>query len=182
VKRINNAFVNDTDARRTGREISFLRQAKAHPNIIMLHNALMGENNKDVSSHCELDLDLDSLIQEKKTLNNLPLRRHIMLQIVKTLRDLHEAGVHHRDIKPQNVLLRRNNESLVVKLADFGLVRSVNENELPEYSKAVCTPGYKAPELLRYDGVYDEKIDIWNLGLILAEMLCGTHLFNGKTP
>jgi len=91
--------------------------------------------------------------------------RTIMKQIVSGLSAMHRAGVCHRDIKPQNILLTDNFE---VKIADFGSSQSFNQRLMQTHR--VGTRGYQAPELLLRRG-YTLKCDIFSLGVLLFTCL-----------
>ena len=84
----------------------------------------------------------------------------------------------HRDLKPANILLTEDNE---IKIADFGSARE-KATSMTEGNKCMCTPLYAPPEfLIHNEKVYDERCDVWSLGLILYEMLMGKHLFEVTT-
>ena len=85
------------------------------------------------------------------------------------MKAVHSAKVLHRDLKPGNLLVNKNCD---LKICDFGLARGVDPEEsgsqqLTEY---VVTRWYRAPELLVENDTYDEGIDIWSVGCILAEV------------
>ena len=77
----------------------------------------------------------------------------------------HKNGYFHRDLKPENLLI---NDENVVKLADFGLAREIRSR--PPFTEYVSTRWYRAPELLLCSPNYNSPIDIFAMGLILAEM------------
>ncbi len=92
-------------------------------------------------------------------------------QLLTALRCIHSKGVMHRDIKPSNVLISNedgNNKKKAI-LLDFGLAEMVKHDEVYKYR--VGTNCYKPPEILLKRTIYNEKMDIWGIGLILAEML-----------
>lgn len=95
-------------------------------------------------------------------------------QILKGLKYVHSANVLHRDLKPSNLLL---NSTCDLKICDFGLARSVDENQwLTEY---VVTRWYRAPELLLSVSNYSAAVDVWSVGCIVAELLGRKPLFPG---
>ena len=87
----------------------------------------------------------------------------------------HEAGYAHRDLKPENILYSNESPDSILKIIDFGTSRKF---KMKEKMKETCgTPYYIAPEVI--NGKYNEKCDIWSIGIILYIMLCGYPPFNG---
>lgn len=94
---------------------------------------------------------------------------------------MHSAEIVHRDLKPSNILL---NSDCIMKLADFGLARSVackEEGESVIVSDYIATRWYRAPEILLGSQSYSKKVDMWSTGCILAEVLTEQVLFPGKS-
>jgi calcium-dependent protein kinase len=91
----------------------------------------------------------------------------------------HERRIVHRDLKPENLLLLEapSNDSLKIKVIDFGTSILIEPGE--QLRTKLGTPYYIAPEVL--SGKYDEKCDVWSLGVIMYVMLCGQPPFNGET-
>lgn len=102
--------------------------------------------------------------------------RCVFYQMTEAVNYLHNKGITHRDIKPDNVLLKDHGEFTLVKLSDFGLSKLVIEGT---YMKSLLgTPTYTAPEVLRTDVVtYTSKVDVWSMGVMLFAMLSGTLPF-----
>jgi len=97
---------------------------------------------------------------------------------------LHAAGIVHRDLKPANILLAREGERWVPKVADLGVARRVLSGpgaRLTRTGEALSTPPYMAPEQIRDSSRVDHRADIWALGVILYELVCGQRPFPGRT-
>ena len=94
---------------------------------------------------------------------------------------MHSAELLHRDLKPANILL---NSDCLVKVADFGLVRSVatkDDSTTPVLTEYVATRWYRAPEILLGSHTYTKGVDMWSLGCILGEILMGKPIFPGTS-
>jgi protein-serine/threonine kinase len=86
-----------------------------------------------------------------------------------------DPPIIHRDIKPENILLDADG---AVKLADFGWSNFFNEDH--QKRQTYCgTPEYLAPEMIKQSG-HDKSLDIWNLGVLLFELLTGSPPFEGS--
>eukprot|EP01028_Stygiella_incarcerata_P008039 TRINITY_DN3398_c0_g1_i1.p1 TRINITY_DN3398_c0_g1~~TRINITY_DN3398_c0_g1_i1.p1 ORF type:complete len:325 (+),score=89.71 TRINITY_DN3398_c0_g1_i1:147-1121(+) len=104
----------------------------------------------------------------------------LIAKIIKALFYLHERGIVHRDLKPENLLYENETEKSEIKLTDFGLAKIASEDVM---MKTACgTPSYVAPEVLLDKG-YDEKVDMWSIGVVLYILLCGFPPFYSEhTP
>jgi len=87
----------------------------------------------------------------------------------------HKYNIAHRDLKPENLLFESNNKNSNLKVIDWGSAKKYNPKVPMKEQKG--TPYYIAPEVL--SGKYDQKCDIWSLGIITYIMLCGYPPFNG---
>jgi len=178
------AFQNSTDAQRTFREIIFLQELVDHENIITLLDVFRADNDKDIYLVFEyMETDLHAVIRAN-ILEDIH-KRFIIYQLLKAIKYMHSAKVVHRDIKPSNLLL---NSECLVKVADFGLARSINS---PTGNKAekptqiltdyVATRWYRAPEILLGSTNYTEGVDMWSVGCILGELIGGKPMFPGAS-
>jgi DNA-binding response OmpR family regulator len=103
----------------------------------------------------------------------------IAAQIAGALATLHEAGALHRDLKPGNVLMRGTQR---IALSDFGLAKhAAIEMEITDPGIIFGTPHYMSPEQGHGEQV-DERCDLYSLGVILYEMLCGEKPFTDANP
>ena len=100
----------------------------------------------------------------------------IIRQILSAVSYLHSKKIAHRDIKPENILFE-SNDALNVKLLDFGNSRQMGENDAMH--GVYGTAFYVAPEVNKGD--YDEKCDVWSIGVILYMLLSGNPPFNGNS-
>lgn len=91
----------------------------------------------------------------------------------------HARGVVHRDLKPANVLLWPSSLGFVPKVTDFGLVKSLLVQEShSQTGTALGTPEYMSPEQIRDASSVDQRADMWALGCILYELVCGRRAFS----
>jgi mitogen-activated protein kinase 15 len=109
-------------------------------------------------------------------------KQYIIYQLLKSLKYMHSGNVLHRDLKPSNILL---NSDCLVKVADFGLARSIKQLEQSDETTVltdyVATRWYRAPEILLGSTKYTKGVDMWSVGCIMAELLGGRPLFPGTS-
>lgn len=110
-----------------------------------------------------------------------PLKLHdaveIAIQTAQALEEAHSKGVIHRDIKPGNIMLiERDRGGLQVKLLDFGLARLTQVTRLTMEGSRLGTAAYMSPEQTQGEAV-DKRSDLWSLGVVLYEMVCGSAPF-----
>jgi len=104
---------------------------------------------------------------------------YIASQICRSLQEAHEAGIVHRDIKPDNIMLIRvDRDHDFVKVLDFGIAKALQEQDvnITGDGRIVGTPRYMSPEQIRAENL-DPRSDLYSLGCIVFEMLCGAPPF-----
>ena len=87
----------------------------------------------------------------------------------------------HRDIKPENYLVSNEGSEIALKLADFGLCKDFKRNRGVTHTEYVATRWYRAPELVIRSQNYDQSVDVFALGCIMAELFLGRPLFPGSS-
>ncbi|HYO91857.1 MAG TPA: protein kinase, partial [Pyrinomonadaceae bacterium] len=172
----------------------FIQEAKSasalnHPNIITIYEVGEAEDTHFIATEFVDGGTLRQRINGEKLSVDESLE--IAVQVASALQAAHEAGIVHRDIKPDNIMLRRDG---YVKVLDFGLAKLTeksNERLLsaPEAMTLVNTePGlvvgtvsYMSPEQAR-GLIVDTRSDIWSLGVVIYQMLTGHEPFEAETP
>jgi len=119
---------------------------------------------------------LDELDLNPKGLDPAKIKS-ITYQVVRAIDFCHANNVIHRDVKPENILISKDN---VVKLCDFGFARTLGPAGA-EYTDYVATRWYRAPELLVGDVEYGPPVDVWAIGCVVAEMMTGRPLWPGTS-
>lgn len=108
---------------------------------------------------------------------------NILKQICASLYEAHSLGLVHRDIKPANIMLnRRGAEPDVVKVLDFGLVKSLNERSSEPGGRSLSgTPLYMSPEAIQSPDLIDARSDLYAVGAVGYFLLTGCTVFNART-
>lgn len=156
------------------REIVILKEIK-HENLLLLLDVCYDQENLFLVYEF-LEMDLYSAITSRDIIFTEPLIKGIIQQILRGLLVLHENGILHRDLKPQNILVSKEG---YIKLADFGFARFISSPNIG-MTRNIVTEWYRAPELFFGAGYYSTAVDIWSVGCILAELIQRYPLFNGN--
>jgi len=157
----------------------FKREAKAaaaldHPNIITVHE--IGEHDGRafiVMSYVSGELLSDAIARKDMTIDRA---LGITTQICDGLAKAHQAGIVHRDIKPDNIAIDADGN---VKILDFGLAKLDDVTRLTREDSTVGTLYYMSPEQARGDEV-DARTDLFSVGAMLYEMITGQRPFEGE--
>jgi DNA-binding response OmpR family regulator len=98
-------------------------------------------------------------------------------ELMFALGDIHEKGILHRDLKPQNLMFRNDGSLAIV---DFGIAKHIDAADLTNKGEILGTPRYMSPEQVQGKAL-DLRTDIYSAGVLLYQMLTGKHLFDGDT-
>lgn len=161
------------------REVENLRLLTGHTNVVLLLDVMTNAKKDTVFMVMEsAKHDLRGLLktwQMKPGSPGLPdgqVKAYAKC-LLEGVAYCHSKGVVHRDLKPENILIFEDGS---VKLADFGLSRELDE-KYGQFTTEVITRWYRPPELFLKFKEYNNRIDIWSLGCIIAEMLVNTVMF-----
>jgi len=101
----------------------------------------------------------------------------VFRELMFALGDIHEKGILHRDLKPQNLMFRNDGSLAIV---DFGIAKDISAVDRTGHGEILGTPRYMSPEQVQ-GRVLDLRTDIYSAGVLLYQMLTGRHLFDGET-
>src|SRR5215813_5320747 len=160
-----------------------------HPNILTVYEIGSDGKRQFIATEFIEGVTLRASLADGRM--NLRAALEIAVQVASALTAAHEAGVVHRDVKPENIMLRPDGYA---KVLDFGIAKLAEEGSAPEDHELATTallqtrPGlilgtvrYMSPEQARGQKV-DARSDIWSLGVVLYEMVAGIPPFLGETP
>ncbi len=171
----------------------FIQEAKAasalnHPNILTVHEIGRQDDHTFIATEFVEGLTLRQHMRQRLRLTEI---LDIAIQIASALVAAHAAGIVHRDIKPDNIMVRKDG---IVKVLDFGLAK-LTEKQTPSFAGAeettmallhtepgavLGTAAYMSPEQAEGREV-DARSDIWSLGVVLYEMVTGRAPFQGSS-
>ncbi|MDH4095597.1 MAG: protein kinase [Betaproteobacteria bacterium] len=148
--------------------VSSRHVARVHAHGVQDNNAYL------VMEFCEGG-DLNKRLGNKALPPDEALR--IFLQLMLALGDIHEQGILHRDLKPQNLMFRADGSLAIV---DFGVAKHVDSIDRTNKGEILGTPRYMSPEQVQGRAL-DLRTDIYSAGVLLYQMMLGEHLFEGET-
>ncbi|CAD2101921.1 cdc2-related protein kinase 1, putative [Plasmodium vinckei] len=159
------------------REINILLQLE-HENILSIKEVIVGKHLSDIYLVMEyIEHELKMLLDNKSPGFTISELKCLLKQLLSGINYLHTNWVMHRDLKPTNLLYSNKG---ILKICDFGMARKFGHVDNPNLTKNVVTLWYRAPELLLGERCYTNKIDMWSVGCIFAEMILKKPLFLGE--
>jgi hypothetical protein len=176
VKLLKPEYTANRDALDRVRQEILLSRDIAHPNILRVYHLASFEGGTYLTMQWIRGGTLADIIAERGALP-IPEALTMATKLSSALTAAHRSNILHRDIKPGNILVDDGGEPY---LADFGLARLIGEQGLTQHGVFVGTPHYCSPEQVALEEL-DERSDIYNLGLVLFEMVTGKKPFEAET-
>lgn len=176
---------DEREKRQLRREVRHLCEAK-HAHVIGLR-AIIRSADWVALVMPLYDADLGAIMRANPRQLTRAHRRFIARSYLRGIAHLHELGIVHRDVKPENILINRNCDTVLADLGMSSRLRSraaVEDNgaRTSPMSTYVVTRWFRAPELLCEEDAYDSTIDIWSAGCVQSQMASyGVPLFAGRT-
>ncbi|WP_215546205.1 Stk1 family PASTA domain-containing Ser/Thr kinase [Amycolatopsis sp. CA-230715] len=170
----------------------FEREARSaaklhHPNVVAVHDQGVDTVGDNGCVFLVMELidggTVRDLMAERGGALDVALALSVAEPVLAALAAAHDAGLVHRDVKPENVLIGRNPSGAgagVVKVGDFGLVRAVASAGTTSSSVILGTVAYLSPEQVT-TGAAKERGDVYSAGILLYEMLTGQPPYTGDT-
>ncbi|MEN3535635.1 Stk1 family PASTA domain-containing Ser/Thr kinase [Microbispora sp. ZYX-F-249] len=160
----------------------FIGEAKSvaslsHPNIVQVFDQGTDGANVYLSMEYVPGRTLRDVLRRR---GHLPAREalEMVIPVLAALGAAHQAGLIHRDVKPENVLLADDGR---VKVVDFGLARAIEATNQTKTGMMIGTIGYMSPEQVT-TGTADARSDVYAAGIMLFELLTGRQPYAGETP
>jgi serine/threonine protein kinase len=133
------------------------------------------------ASHAYLVMEFFEGGDLNKRLDGRPLKADDALKLFRELMfalgDIHEKGILHRDLKPQNLMFRADGS---LALVDFGIAKHIDAIDRTGHGEVVGTPRYMSPEQVQGKAL-DLRTDIYSAGVLLFQMLTGQHMYDGES-
>ena len=176
IKQISLEGLTDFQINQVYSEVKILSLIKSKY-VVKYYESFLEENNLNiVMEYCD-NGDLCNYLKEQQ-MKNKPLKEDliwkIFIKITLGLTTIHKMKILHRDLKTLNIFLKKNME---IKIGDLGVAKELNQASFA--NTIIGTPFYLSPEMCE-DKPYNQKSDIWALGVILYELCTFRHPFNAS--
>jgi serine/threonine protein kinase len=155
----------------------FASYGVSHPNVVRAYEYLKDGDLQAYTMEYVAGGDLADRLGDRDNLVPIPEIVRLLAEMSAGLQAIHDAGIVHRDMKPENILLTKDGH---VKIADFGIARTGTGPRLTEHGGVVGTIEYVSPEYMLNSQV-DWRSDIYALGIIAYEMITGEAAFQGDS-
>ncbi|HJZ10629.1 MAG TPA: serine/threonine-protein kinase, partial [Acidobacteriota bacterium] len=176
LKTMNPAISDERTLNRLKREVILARKI-SHPNVCRIYDIGESEGITYVSMELLEGHPLADILLKEGAMP-IPDALLIVRQVLDAMEAAHVAGILHRDMKPQNIIIDPKGRAHIM---DFGIATSADVSRLTQTGGLIGTPRYMSPE--QFSGAkVDQRADIYSIGIILFEMLTGSLPYEANTP
>jgi serine/threonine-protein kinase len=175
IKAVANDLVNDPEFKIRIQDEAHRHQRLQHPNIVPILDVFEADGETCIAMQLIEGTSLHNLL-ESKVDNRLEIHEAIPIiqDILRALNYAHQQGIVHRDVKPSNVLLDKDNRALLI---DFGIALAMGEERRTRTGQIIGTPAYMSPEQITKPQSIDHRSDVYSVGCVFYEMLTGRPPF-----
>jgi serine/threonine protein kinase len=166
-----------------GRHVErFLREIKmtrriSHPNVVKVYDLGAWKEHRYITMEYIDGVNLEQWVRLRPRVEIAEAAR-LLIAVARGIESAHTLGIIHRDIKPQNILLK---DGRTPKILDFGIARGTSENDMTTAGFVMGSPKYMSPEQVQ-DLPLDTRTDIYSLGVVMYFVFTGREPFVGDTP
>lgn len=177
-------FTTDEWIERFKREVRLAGQLQ-HPNFVRIYDFGHMTGGHFYYAMEQIDGVNFAELVERDGPQQPHLVARLMLQVCEALAEAHDMGILHRDIKPQNLMLRQGSgDDVQVKILDFGLVKAIDNDHSRDLTvglRILGTPAYLAPERILAPGGADPRSDLYSVGAVGFFLLTGRKVFESES-
>jgi eukaryotic-like serine/threonine-protein kinase len=175
IKAVSNDLVADPAFKVRMQDEARRHQRLQHPNIIPVLDVFDADGETCIAMKLIEGTSLDKLLESKAHhRSEIHEAIPIIRDILKALDYAHQHGIVHRDVKPSNVLLDKDNRALLI---DFGIALAMGEERRTRTGEIIGTPAYMSPEQITKPTSIDHRSDVYSVGCVFYEMLTGRAPF-----
>mmetsp|Transcript_9393 Transcript_9393/g.28051 ORF Transcript_9393/g.28051 Transcript_9393/m.28051 type:complete len:714 (+) Transcript_9393:193-2334(+) len=176
VKVIDRTRLKERDDRSTFREINIMKDLMDLENVVRLIDVYIIPETFYIVQFYAKGGDVFDRLGKRVSYSEMDARA-LSVILIKTMRELHKRNICHRDMKPENLLLKSSHDDSTILVADFGFAKYVPDEGL----KTRCgTPAFVAPEIL-VGKPYNTQVDMWSVGCLIYMIIAGYAPFRDET-
>mmetsp|Transcript_31114 Transcript_31114/g.40028 ORF Transcript_31114/g.40028 Transcript_31114/m.40028 type:complete len:590 (+) Transcript_31114:17-1786(+) len=177
IKQLKKNMMKDNDHKTLKKEVQLLKECGGNPHVLDFIGFYECDDYYDIVTEVAEGGELHDVIVNRTDQLEEVIAKHIAHSLLDAIAHLQDRNIAHRDVKPENILLRDRGElNGNILLCDFGFASKCNGKSL---RKNCGSSAYMAPEVIKGD-YYDFRCDVWSVGVTIYQMITGNKLFYGS--